>query len=94
MVSKEDKDRNKGGRPKGYKKTGGRQKGTPNKLTADVKDMIVQALSDAGGVGYLVRQAEENPRAFLALVGRVLPYQVQGDSEKPLSITIVRGLGD
>ncbi|WP_347467537.1 hypothetical protein [Burkholderia stagnalis] len=25
------------GRPKGYPKTGGRQKGTPNKVTADVK---------------------------------------------------------
>lgn len=29
------------GRPKGYPRTGGRQKGTPNKLTADLKEQIL-----------------------------------------------------
>lgn len=42
------------GRKPGTPKTGGRQKGTPNKLTADVKAMILEALDKAGGVKYLV----------------------------------------
>lgn len=60
------------------KKTGGRRKGTPNKVTKELKDMILEALDNAGGVEYLTRQADENPKAFMALVGRVLPLQVTG----------------
>lgn len=72
----------------------GRPKGVPNKMTTDAKQMIMDALGQAGGVEYLVAQAHENPKAFLSLVGRVLPYQVQGDANAPLAITIVKGLGD
>ena len=60
-------------------KTGGRQKGTPNKFTSQLKDMILQALSEAGGVEYLKEQAEKSPGAFLTLVGKVLPLQVTGE---------------
>lgn len=56
----------------------GRPKGVPNKTTTEVKQMILDALSMAGGVEYLARQAEEKPQAFLALVGRVMPLQVNG----------------
>lgn len=56
----------------------GRVKGVPNKITADVKAMILQALSGAGGVKYLQRQANKNPASFLTLVGKVLPLQVTG----------------
>lgn len=57
-------------------KTGGRTKGTPNKDNAAIKSMIEQALSKAGGVDYLARQADENPTAFMGLVGKVLPLQL------------------
>lgn len=63
---------------KGSAKTGGRQKGTPNKVTAELKDMILQALDNAGGVKYLQKQSAENPAAFLTLVGKVLPMTVNG----------------
>jgi hypothetical protein len=72
------------------KKTGGRKAGTPNKLTGQLKDMILQALSNKGGVTYLEAQADTNPNAFLALVGRVLPLQVQGDPDQPLLPTAVQ----
>lgn len=61
---------------KGQPKTGGRTKGTPNKLTADVKAMVLEALDQAGGVSYLLTQAQSNPSAFLTLVGKVLPMTV------------------
>lgn len=63
---------------------GGRPPGIPNKNTTALKDMILKALDGAGGVTYLQTQATANPNAFLSLVGRVLPLQVQGDPEKPL----------
>jgi hypothetical protein len=65
-------------------KTGGRTKGTPNKLTADLKSMILGALEDAGGQQYLLRQSKDNPTAFLTLVGKVLPMQVTGEGGGPV----------
>lgn len=59
------------------KKTGGRKAGTPNALPATLKEMILQALDDAGGVQYLVEQARKNPQGFMQLLGRVLPLQVK-----------------
>lgn len=71
----------KPGRPKGTQKTGGRKKGTPNKLSSDVKAMILGALNDNGGQNYLAEQARENPNAFMQLVGKVLPMTVQGSGD-------------
>jgi len=69
----------------------GRVKGVPNKLTKELKDMIIEALDEAGGVEYLVRQAKKkNPTAFMTLLGKVLPMQVAGDPNNPLlaSLTV------
>ena len=64
----------------------GRKKGTPNTMTQQVKDMVVEALQKAGGVDYLVKQSKKEPKAFLALVGKVLPLQVKhsGDADSPI----------
>ena len=51
--------------------------------------MILGALDDAGGQAYLERQAEENPTAFLTLIGKVLPMTVAGDAENPLKVFTV-----
>jgi len=67
-------------------KTGGRLAGTPNKHTAALKDMILQALEDSGGVEYLKKTALENPTAFLTLVGKVIPLQVTGENGGPLTV--------
>jgi hypothetical protein len=58
---------------RGAPKTGGRRKGTPNKNTALIKGMIVEALDKSGGVDYLVGVAKNNPAAFCTLIGKVLP---------------------
>ena len=61
---------------KGNPKTGGRQKGVTNKINKELKEMILGALSDNGGQAYLARQAEENPNAFMTLLGKVLPMTI------------------
>lgn len=61
------------------------RKGAPNKVTADIKGMILTALSNSGGAAYLERRAND-PRtaaAFLGLIGKVLPMTIAGDSENP-----------
>jgi hypothetical protein len=58
----------------------GRAKGTPNKVTKELKEMILAALDGAGGVEYLQERARD-PRtasAFLGLVGKVLPMTIAG----------------
>lgn len=69
-------------------KSGGRQKGTPNKTSADVRDMVLRALNKAGGTDYLARQAEENPGPFMTLVGKVLPTTLAGDPANPIGIEV------
>lgn len=58
----------------------GKPKGAVNKNTAEIKDMIRQALDKAGGVEYLVERAQDpkTASAFLGLVGKVLPMAVTG----------------
>lgn len=66
------------------RKTGGRKKGTPNKINGDLRGMILEALSNVGGVAYLQDVAQTDRRAFCALIGRTLPLAVQGDPNAPL----------
>jgi hypothetical protein len=76
---------------KGKKPGPGRPPGTPNKVTKELKDMILQALDDSGGVDYLVQRANDpkTASAFLSLIGKVLPMQVTGDPENPVGISII-----
>lgn len=85
------------GKPKGSPKTGGRAKGTPNKMTTQLKEMILEAAElagndmggDGGTVQYLRTQATLQPAAFMSLLGRVLPMQIAGDEDNPI-VTITR----
>jgi hypothetical protein len=72
------------------KKTGGRVKGVPNKLTTDAKEVIAQVAANIGGVPRMtkwVRESPENERAFwTSIYTKLLPLQVAGDKDNPLSI--------
>lgn len=48
--------------------------------------MILVALRDVGGAKYLARQAEQNPVAFMGLVGKVLPLQLAGHDGQRLVV--------
>lgn len=66
--------------PKGGARPGaGRKKGIPNKLTTDVKTAIVEAFDRAGGIDYLVGVANNDPKAFCALLGKIIPTEVKAD---------------
>ena len=58
---------------KGSTKTGGRQKGTPNKFTGDAKAAIAAAFDEVGGKDYLVALAKSDPRTFCSLVAKIVP---------------------
>ena len=67
---------------KGEKKPGqGRPKGVLNKNNQLIRDMISEALHGVGGVDYLMDCATDpkTKAAFLGLIGKVMPVQVQAD---------------
>lgn len=51
--------------------------------------MVRQALDKAGGVDYLVEQSAANPTAFLTLVGKLLPIDVNANvnDKRPTTMT-------
>lgn len=78
---------NKGTFKKGDPRAG-RPAGVPNKVTGELKEMILTALTNKGGVTYLEAQADLNPNAFLTLVGKVLPLQVTGEDGKGIPVNV------
>lgn len=72
------------------KKTGGRTKGTPNKLSGGVKSNVVAVFDKIGGRDAMAEWARENPTEFYKLYGRLLPHEVTGEDGGPLIIETVR----
>lgn len=70
----------------------GRPKGVPNKINGQIRAMIYQALEMNGGADYLAEQAQKNPVAFMALLGRILPMEVSGVDGEAVQVTVVTGV--
>lgn len=64
----------------------GRVAGVPNKVTKALKEMILGALDDAGGQEYLKLQATANPAAFLTLIGKVLPSEINANHSGAITL--------
>ena len=62
----------------------GRVKGQPNKLTASIKEAIEGAFDKLGGVDYLVKVGQKDPRTFCALLSRLLPTKLANADGSPL----------
>lgn len=80
------------GRPKPPAAGKGRPKGSSNKTTALLKEAILKAAEvtgeDGGGknglMGYCAFLAKKEPKAFSALLGKVLPLQLTGEDGGPV----------
>lgn len=83
---------NRGSKP--GEKRGGRAKGVPNKLTRTIKQAIENAFNTVGGADYLVDMATKQPVAFMTLLGKIIPTQLEhsnpdGTLKAPTVIRIV-----
>lgn len=68
--------------PRGSKpgeRRGGRQKGTPNKVTVEVKEALAAAFEGIGGVPRLQAWAEKDPGEFYKLWVKTLPQQIRSE---------------
>lgn len=51
----------------------GRPPGSTNYIAGQIRDMVYEALTQVGGIEWLVKQAKKNPIAFMGLISRLLP---------------------
>ena len=65
-----------------------RKKGTPNKITAEIKTAVESAFRQKNGKHnrYLLRLADENPAIFCALVAKCIPATVAVDVKVALDL--------
>ena len=62
------------------KKTGsGRIAGTPNRLTASIKDNIIQVFGRLGGIEGMANWAMENQTQFYQIYAKLLPTDVKAE---------------
>lgn len=73
-------------------KTGGRQKGTPNKVTKTAKEAIAIAADGLGGADGLLAWAqrdERNESAFwTSIYPKLLPHTLAADPDSPFGLTV------
>lgn len=69
---------------------GGRQKGTPNKVTGLQRHAIHEAFERLGGIEALVTFGTQHPREFYGIWGKTIPTKVEGTGEDGEIIITVR----
>jgi hypothetical protein len=71
-------------------KRGGRVAGTPNKVTATVKDNFLAVFNRLGGTAAMAEWANENQTEFYRLYSKLIPADVKlsGDEAAPIQIVI------
>lgn len=75
----------------------GRPKGMANKTTALLKEAIMLAATASGEdgagkgglVGYCTYLAQEEPKSFAVLLGKVLPMQITGEDGGPITFQTI-----
>ena len=95
-----------GGKPKGSPKTGGRQPGTPNKITKEFRETVKQLLEDnAENVGIWLTQvaagtedSKPDPKGALDMLSKLAEFaspklartEHAGDKENPIIVQTVQ----
>jgi hypothetical protein len=80
--------------PRKGQRFGGRQKGTQNRVTRELKEAIILAAENSvhsktkDFVGYLKFLADKRPEVFASLLGRLLPLQGKVQFESSVEHTI------
>lgn len=72
-------------------KTGGREKGTPNKITTVFKDAVRVVYEDIGGHAAFATWARENPTEFYRIASRLIPSEVNVKADNSLTVIVDRG---
>ena len=67
------KTENRGGKREGS----GRKPGVPNKMSATVKQNVIEVFEQLGGVDHMKQWAIDNPNNFYNIYAKILPTQTE-----------------
>lgn len=73
-------------------KTGGRTKGTPNRITRAFREAVQTVYGAIGGDKAFATWARDNPTEFYRIAARLIPQELRhagGDGE-PLAVQIIK----
>ena len=56
----------------------GRKRGSLNKTTRTLKEALLASFNTLGGEKWLIRLAESDPKAYVGLLGRIIPSEING----------------
>lgn len=76
----------------GGKRSGsGRKKGVPNKITTSMREMVMQAFNDVGGVKAFAEwgKKQENRKDFYMITARLIPVEMTGANGAPLPTVVI-----
>ena len=85
-VAKVVKADHRGSKP--GERRGGRQKGTPNKISLSVKQAILDTFTALGGVEHMRAWAEEHPPDFYKIAARLIPTEITGMDGGPVETSL------
>lgn len=71
---------------------GGRQKGTPNKITTTLKQALQDTFEKLGGVDHMFDWASAEPTEFYKIYAKTLPTEIKGqlNGEKKITVEFVK----
>ena len=67
----------------------GKKKGTPNKVTKDLKKAFLQTFDALGGTKGLIQWASENRDVYYPMISKMLPRDLQLKTEQETTINII-----
>ncbi len=68
----------------------GRQTGSRNKVTLQIKEALLQSFKNVGGIKYLERLAREEPRAYASLLARIIPAELHAEISGGATVVVLR----
>ena len=84
----EEKKDNRGGK----RENSGRKKGTPNKISGQVRQNVIDVFDDIGGVKEMAVWAVDNRTEFYRLYAKLMPTQSEigtmDGHDSPLNVTL------
>lgn len=69
-------------------RTGGRAKGTPNKVTATALENVLAVFNRLDGTAGMAKWAKKHPTEFYKLYGKRIPAAIEVDATVDASVTV------
>lgn len=77
----------------GKRKSGGRLRGTPNRLTGAFREAVLHVYNSLGGHNAFLEWARENPSEYYRIAARLIPVELRSGEDRVINVIIDRSCG-